>query len=243
MQSGSDMYAGYFGKYPGYRDFVQHGMDSSLVEQFRSWLSAVMDVGQERYEELWRDIYFQGPVWRFLLRDSSLGAATWAGAIMPSMDARERYFPLIAVRRIDQPVSASLFNQMAAFLDQLETVMLATLQTPYADVADVRCHFDEFFSQDFEVEPVGKVPVVSNQSWLNSEIDQFIATQKFDMGIWQAVNVANDKPCLRVVGGFPGESEFVDMWFETVALDEQQDDDFCVSERGSENEAAEASKS
>jgi len=227
----SDIRFGYFGKYPGYRDFVQRGLPARFIDRWRRWNAVVMDTGNSLLGDRWLDVYLTSPVWRFALRDHNLGEGIWLGALMPSMDARQRYFPLCVVACLPSEPPFQLLRRSEPFLVALEDAMIATLQEPYCDTDDLAKHFDALWESSATdclhevIEPeahAAQTEAVQENATQERqalyELDRFVARSNDSAGIWHAAQVARGNQCLKVLPSLPDPTVFVRLQESTVMI-------------------------
>lgn len=120
---------GFYGKLPGYGDFIERNLPRPFIEQWDSWLQRALQVSQQLLGQHWLDCYLTAPIWRFALSSGCLDGSAWIGLMMPSVDRVGRYFPLL----LAQPLAAghSLACSLclnAAWFRQLEEIALACLK-------------------------------------------------------------------------------------------------------------------
>jgi type VI secretion system protein ImpM len=94
---------GFFGKLPSHGDFIRRGIPEAFVNLWDTWLQQCMVESRARLGDDWLKIYLTSPVWRFVLCDGVVSAATFAGILIPSVDSVGRYFPLTVV--VELPAS------------------------------------------------------------------------------------------------------------------------------------------
>jgi type VI secretion system protein ImpM len=85
---------GWFGKIPNLGDFVSRRLPSEFIRPWDDWLQRGMATAREALGEAWPEAYLVAPIRRFWLAPGVLGAASWAGLLMPSIDRVGRHFPL-----------------------------------------------------------------------------------------------------------------------------------------------------
>jgi len=134
------MHYGLFGKLPARRDFISQGAPRSFLRLWEEWVDHGLgamraSLGREDWEATFRT----APIWRFWLGSEICGDAMF-GALMPSMDAVGRYFPLTAICLGDQTPLPSPPNvdPHHGWFTRFEDVMLEALDphsTPEAILA------------------------------------------------------------------------------------------------------------
>lgn len=88
--------AAWYGKLPTLGDFASRRMPADWIEAWDQWLAHGLSHWREQHAG-WLDEYLAGPCWRFLFAPATLapGAPALAGALLPSVDAVGRYYPLV----------------------------------------------------------------------------------------------------------------------------------------------------
>ena len=120
------MEIGVFGKLPDQRDYIQHGMDASLMSLMDPWIQQCLQRSQEQLADAWLSAYLSAPIWRFWLGSSIIGK-TVIGALMPSVDGVGRYFPLMLTAVSEAPLDAPEVNSQDIWYSNAETLLLNAL--------------------------------------------------------------------------------------------------------------------
>lgn len=119
---------GFYGKLPGYGDFIERNLPRPFIEQWDSWLQRAMQISQQMLGEHWLDCYLTAPIWRFALSSGCIDGSAWLGLMMPSVDRVGRYFPLLLAQPLAPGHSlACTLALNAAWFRQLEDIALACL--------------------------------------------------------------------------------------------------------------------
>ena len=84
---------GLFGKLPQKRDFLALNLPNAVLHPLENWLQSAVASSRNTLGRDWERHYLVAPIWRFWLGEDLCGAAV-TGALMPSVDAGGRYFPL-----------------------------------------------------------------------------------------------------------------------------------------------------
>ncbi|VTZ27576.1 Type VI secretion-associated protein, BMA_A0400 family [Methylocella tundrae] len=88
------MRCGLYGKLPCKRDFIAISTPRAFLRVWEPWLEAGLKEGREQGAAGdWTAIFNSAPIWRFWLGPALCGEA-FTGALMPSVDALGRMFPL-----------------------------------------------------------------------------------------------------------------------------------------------------
>lgn len=119
---------GFYGKLPGYGDFIERNLPRPFIDQWDPWLQRCVQISQQMLGEHWLDCYLTAPIWRFALSPGCIDSSAWLGLLIPSVDRVGRYFPLTLTQPI--PAGHSLLTALgmnAPWFSQLESIALACL--------------------------------------------------------------------------------------------------------------------
>lgn len=120
---------GFFGKLPGYGDFIERNLPRSFVDVWDQWLQRAMAGSRQMLGDHWLDAYLTSPVWRFALSSGCVDGHAWLGVMLPSVDRVGRYFPLTIVLPLSTGVNLSMaLHQNAGWFNRLQEIGLACLQ-------------------------------------------------------------------------------------------------------------------
>ena len=124
--------AGYFGKVPVRGDFLSYGLPREFVDPWDDWLQLALANSRTQLSDGWLEVYLTSPVWHFSLAPAVCGDRSWAGVLMPSVDAVGRYFPLTIAAPIDSGtnVTTVLSDSQQWFLD-VEQLALSCLDSGF----------------------------------------------------------------------------------------------------------------
>lgn len=130
-----DRKTGFYGKLPGYGDFVERALPTCFTEPWDAWLQQAMACSRQMLQEHWLNAYLTSPVWRFALSPGCLDQRGWLGVLLPSVDRVGRYFPLtLACPLQSSPDSTNTIHLIQTLLQQqdwlhhLQEIGLACLQ-------------------------------------------------------------------------------------------------------------------
>lgn len=91
---------GWFGKLPGMGDFASRRLPEDFRSAWDRWLQfGLLDLRANHND--WTERYLQAPLWCFVLGRGAVDERFWLGAMMPSVDAVGRYFPLTVAVELD----------------------------------------------------------------------------------------------------------------------------------------------
>jgi type VI secretion system protein ImpM len=128
---------GFFGKLPSHGDFIRRSIPETFVNPWDLWLQRCMLETQERLSGDWLKIYLTSPVWRFVLCDGVIGAATFAGILVPSVDSVGRYFPLTIAAELPASLPPmALTIQARQWFRTVETLALDALEAESFDLEE-----------------------------------------------------------------------------------------------------------
>jgi type VI secretion system protein ImpM len=123
---------GWFGKIPNLGDFASRRLPDNFIRVWDDWLQRGMATARDALGDAWPDAYLEAPIRRFWLGPGVLGAASWAGLMMPSVDRVGRHFPLTI---------ASVSEGLASVLAACE--WFRALDGAARQVLDEDCTIDE----------------------------------------------------------------------------------------------------
>jgi type VI secretion system protein ImpM len=129
---------GFFGKLPGYGDFIQRSVSPSLINRWDNWLLQSIEASRAQLKESWKEIYFNSPIWRFTVADGVLGKTAVSGIIMPSIDNSGRAYPFTVMCQAQQPVNVfSLANSIEPLHENGEEFILSLLDKARPDLDEI----------------------------------------------------------------------------------------------------------
>lgn len=131
---------GYFGKMPVRGDFLSGGLPRDFIEPWDDWIQTGLDQSRRQLGESWLDIFLTSPLWCFALGPSQCGSQTWAGVLMPSVDAVGRYFPLTLAAPLQAETNLMALPESAAdWYAQAELLARSSLDDDF-DLNDFELH-------------------------------------------------------------------------------------------------------
>lgn len=122
------MRCGLFGKLGSKRDFIALATPRKFLEVWEPWMQACLSASRHQLGDGWQNAFLAAPVWRFWLGADICGTNV-AGAIMPSLDAVGRYYPLTLHAIADEATSIVVPDTDAqdSWYEEAERFLLATL--------------------------------------------------------------------------------------------------------------------
>ena len=149
---------GWFGKLPSHGDFLQRRAPETFVAAWDEWLQRCIKHSRQTLQGEWLNAYLTSPVWRFMLSGGVIGASTYAGILLPSVDRVGRYFPLTILAELPAQLSPmAVAIQGREWFRQIEAVALEALE-----------------SQDFNIDDFDAALQSSGQSL--AAVERYIAT-------------------------------------------------------------------
>jgi type VI secretion system protein ImpM len=119
----------WYGKLPSHGDFLQRRAPEQFVSVWDDWLQRCLAHTREQLGSDWLQTYLTSPVWRFFLCDGVIGAASFAGVVLPSVDKVGRYFPLTIFTQLPSdlpPMAIAIHGR--DWLRSIETIALGALE-------------------------------------------------------------------------------------------------------------------
>ena len=119
----------WYGKLPSHGDFLQRRVPEQFLSVWDDWLQRCIAHTREQLGNDWLQTYLTSPLWRFFLCDGVIGAASFAGVVLPSVDRVGRYFPLTIFTQLpsDLPPRA-IAIQGRDWMRAIETIALEALE-------------------------------------------------------------------------------------------------------------------
>ncbi|MDY6919720.1 MAG: type VI secretion system-associated protein TagF [Pseudomonadota bacterium] len=120
---------GFFGKLPGYGDFIERNLPRPFVEGWDQWLQRALAGSRQMLGEHWLDSYLHAPLWRFALSTGCVDDNAWLGILLPSVDRVGRYYPLTIALPMSGGVNlAAALGDNGAWFQRLQAIGLACLE-------------------------------------------------------------------------------------------------------------------
>ncbi len=105
---------GFYGKLPAQGDFVARNLPRAFVSTVDRWIQDGLSTLQST-DANWLKYYLVAPVWRFVLPQGVWReTGGWCGAIMPSVDAVGRYFPMVVAAEMPSSTPLDLYRLCGA---------------------------------------------------------------------------------------------------------------------------------
>jgi type VI secretion system protein ImpM len=214
------MKIGFFGKLPGYGDFVQRNVCPEFVKYWDNWVLKSITSSQEQLGDLWKSKYFTSPIWRFVINQKTISQTPVAGFIMPSVDKSGRCYPFTVVCQAESEVNPFIFARKIDLIHEAgEDFALSLLENKRPDLDEVTSILNEIYTsiqeftcQNAAVKAVSSVMelacvteidaldfTVGNESFLQMLLEK----QNINMTIWSMGNTVETDPQIRYFSGMP----------------------------------------
>ena len=123
---------GYFGKVPARADFVAARLRPDTIACWDAWLQQALTESQTAIGDMWQDLFFAAPIWRFILPTGACGGHALVGVLMPSVDSVGRCFPLMLAREIEaMPDPVGLMAGSGRWFAAAEALALRSLANDF----------------------------------------------------------------------------------------------------------------
>jgi type VI secretion system protein ImpM len=193
----------WYGKLPSHGDFLQRRVPEQFLTVWDEWLQRCIAHTREQLGDQWLQTYLTSPLWRFFLCDGVIGAASFAGVVLPSVDRVGRYFPLTIFTQLpsDLPPMA-IAIQGRDWLRAIETIALEALENESLRLedfdaaiqasADLLHPVEHYYGANLGAQfPVGadywRLPMASSDRVAAALIDPLLAVARRDlqpMSLW-----------------------------------------------------------
>jgi type VI secretion system protein ImpM len=131
LAAGGPAGPGYFGKLPGFADFVTRRLPRGFLDPWDDWLQQSILSARDQLGASWLDTYLTSPIWRFAVSAGVCGPAGWTGLLMPSVDRVGRHFPLTLAAELSAERGLVPVLQEDGWFEELEELALSTLDEPF----------------------------------------------------------------------------------------------------------------
>ena len=227
------MKIGFFGKLPGYGDFVQRNVCPEFSKYWDNWVLKSLSSSREQLGDLWRDKYFNSPIWRFVISQDTVSHTPVAGFIMPSVDKAGRCYPFTVVCQAESEVNPFIFARKIDLLHEAaEDFALSLLENNRPDLDEITSVLNELYQslqeskcQSADIKAVTSVMelacvteidsldfTLGNESFLQMLLEK----QNVDMSIWSMGNTEETDPQIRYFSGMPP----TDNYYSFLAADQ-----------------------
>lgn len=219
------MKIGFFGKLPGYGDFVQRNATPALCDTWDNWMLQSFEVSRAQLGNAFKDVYFNSPIWRFTIDGKLLNGETTSGIMMPSVDSAGRCYPFTIFCQTQRDVN--LFSFAAAIdkpHENCEEFMLSLLEKKRPDLDEIKQLLEQKYAQikEFALTDIGlkesqsvtelcrvsdtQMPVFSSSN--ESFLAKILTKQNIHLSIWSTTNSHHFQAQKRYYQGLPPTDVF-----------------------------------
>lgn len=214
------MKIGYFGKLPGYGDFIQRNVCPEFIKYWDNWVLQSLSSSREQLGDAWRNSYFNSPIWRFVINQESASQTPVAGFVMPSVDKAGRCYPFTVVCQAESQVSPFVMARKIDLIHEVgEDFALSLLENTKPDLDEITSVLNEIYEsvqesncQSAESKAVSSVMELACITEIDS-LDFTLGNESFleilmkekniNMSIWSMGNTEGVNPQIRYFSGMP----------------------------------------
>jgi len=123
------MQAGFFGKHPGFGDFIAFGLPVALREELETWLTATLSQARQRLGGAWEHTYDSARPLRFWIGPAALtDPGALRGVLWASRDKVGRRYPLVVLVPEPNPAPPPISADQEIY-QQIEALIADALQS------------------------------------------------------------------------------------------------------------------
>lgn len=214
------MKIGYFGKLPGYGDFIQRNVSPEFVKQWDNWILKCIESSRTQLGEQWREKYFNSPIWRFVITQKGLIETPVTGFMMPSVDKSGRSYPFTVICQADSPVNPFVFARKTEnFHETAEDFVLSLLENDRPDLDEIATILKDIYKKvetlDFKgatTIATSSVMEISAMSDINNIdfnlsndtlLEKLLMMQNINISIWSMDGTSGSSAQKRYFSGMP----------------------------------------
>lgn len=214
------MKVGFFGKLPGYGDFVQRNVNPAIVDYWDNWILQAIDNSKSELKKQWKDRFFTSPIWRFHIHGGIVCDDAISGLMMPSVDSLGRCYPFFVICRFESKTDvftlASIIDKAHA---KCEEFLLHLLDQSRPNLDEVSSEIGQFYNplkRHYIPKIADNETLAHNQifqfngkseeefSHINQRFLSFMAEQQdLSMTIWSRAQSQHLTPQYRYYKGMP----------------------------------------
>mgnify|MGYP000259424774 FL=1 len=220
------MKIGFFGKLPGYGDFVQRNTNHKVIDYWDNWITQSIDASQGILDHDWKTTFFNSPIWRFHIQGGVVVPDAISGLMMPSIDSAGRCYPFVVICQLKPPTNIfSLASKLDDFHANCEDFIIRLLEQQRPDLDDIT----QFLQRHYEKFKCHRLPDIKNNISTNSAdiyrtlnpnllsfsdvheafLSHILAQQSVPISIWHTAQSSQVKQQYRYYQGMPPVEAFV----------------------------------
>lgn len=219
---------GFFGKLPGYGDFIQRNVSPNFINQWDNWLLQSMEASHTQLGDAWKEVYFNSPIWRFTIDGSIFNSETTTGIIMPSVDSAGRSYPFSVICQSPSLVNPfKVAEQADDFHEDCEEFTLSLLEKRRPDLDEIcdvlqqtYAKFDLLACEDFGHRETSSTTELCRVKGLNlppftashmSFLSAMLQRQSIQISIWNTAETMHFDAQRRYYQGLPPVDVFTSL--------------------------------
>lgn len=210
------MRCGLFGKLPAKRDFVAVAAPRAFLRLLEPWLERGLAETRKRLpSEEWAQAFASAPAWRFWLSEEMCHKPV-LGAIVPSMDACGRLFPLtlFCVAEGRESISPPCIDPHGEWFERAEA-FLAARADPHASFEVTPQALDALAALRDPAAPVRADECRADDEALRERVAHLVAERKVEglpsRTVWWTVEPDVPEPLVRIEAEMPDPIAFAQM--------------------------------
>ncbi len=214
------MKIGFFGKLPGYGDFIQRGVSAALIKHFDNWILQSIEASRGQVQADWQLRYFNSPIWRFVASRGLLSENAVTGIVMPSVDKAGRCYPFTVIIEVEDDINPfTLANKLCAYHDKAEEFILTLLEQQSPDLDGIHTVLNKQYS-DAKKQSFKRALTLTPSSCMelglfkgedakdlshcqNNLLHNLLAVQNIRMSMWWTAGGVDISPQTRFFSGMP----------------------------------------
>jgi type VI secretion system protein ImpM len=210
------MRCGLFGKLPAKRDFVAVAAPRAFLRLLEPWLErGLAETRKHLPPEEWARAFGSAPTWRFWLSEE-ICHKTVLGAMVPSMDACGRLFPLtlFGVAEARESISPPCLDPHGEWFDRAEAFLAARVDPSTAYEATPQA-LDTLAALRDPGAPARAEERRADDEALRERIAHLVAERKMEglasRTIWWTMALDVPEPLVRIAAEMPDPAAFAEM--------------------------------
>lgn len=220
------MKIGFFGKLPGYGDFVQRNTTPEIIDYWDNWITQSIDASQGFLGHDWKNTFFNSPIWRFHIQGGVVIPDAISGLMMPSVDSAGRCYPFVVICQLKPQINIfTLASKLDSFHAHCEDLIIGLLEQQRPDLDDItqllqtnykkfKCHLfadvkNKIMTNSAEIYHTSDSNLVSLSEVHDTFLSHLLAQQSLPISIWNTAQSLHVKKQYRYYQGMPPVEAFV----------------------------------
>jgi type VI secretion system protein ImpM len=219
---------------PSRGDFLQRGLPASFIDPWDEWLQRSIAASRAALGGAWLDAYLTSPIWRFAISGGVIDGSIWTGAMMPSVDRVNRYFPLAIVTEVTDTSNVfELLETGGDWFQNVEDLLLKALDHDDLDLDEYAAEISGLGSpvwapdadapanmMAIEVDGI-RVAIADGLNLTSAAADmlQGLLRQQYgSISLWWTAGSENVSPVVRVFSALPSTERFNELLADPNAV-------------------------